>query len=359
YRTIAAEGKYYTDPAVRELARRNSLAELDARLLEEFLISGCAIQRIVHERRFDGTGVWIDNVDPDLFFVNRYRDPRGSDISLIGQLHDLDPAQAINRFAGGDPGRAAALSRYFAPGAACGAGMAASTPLGEACRAVDFACAPRDGLCRFAEVWTLDSRPSAAGARMDVVWHCRWYGPDGLLVADYDSPFPHRSHPFAVKLYPLTDGEVHPFVEDVLDQQRTVNRMITLIDHMLCASAKGVLLYPMDQLPTGLTLSDISQQWAQPDGIIPVTGRGSHLPQQIVTNTANTGAYQLLQMQLRLFQDVSGVGDALLGRSEITARGAEMFDAQIRNSTIALADIFDTFAAFTAARNSKARLSRR
>ncbi len=46
-------------------ARRNSLTEMDCRMLEEFLISGCAIQRIVAEKRPGGSGVWVDNVSPD------------------------------------------------------------------------------------------------------------------------------------------------------------------------------------------------------------------------------------------------------------------------------------------------------
>ncbi len=59
-------------------------------------------------------------------------------------------------------------------------------------------------------------------------------------------------------------------------------------------------------------------------------------------------------MQLKLFEDISGVGDALLGRTHGTARGVEMFDTQVRNATIALADIFDTFTSFTQTRNEKA-----
>ena len=53
------------------VASRNMLEELDCRMLEEFLISGCAVQRIVKERRIGGDGVWVDNVSPERFFVNR------------------------------------------------------------------------------------------------------------------------------------------------------------------------------------------------------------------------------------------------------------------------------------------------
>lgn len=36
------------------------------------------------------------------------------------------------------------------------------------------------------------------------------------------------------------------------------------------------------------------------------------------------------------------------------ARGADMLDNEVRNATIALADLFDSFTAFTDQRNAKA-----
>ncbi|MDE6765945.1 MAG: hypothetical protein K2J52_06485, partial [Duncaniella sp.] len=72
-----------------EIHRLNSLDELDARLLEEFLISGCAIQRVAWENRFDGHRVWIDNVSPSRFFCSRILDPRRSDLGLVGMLLEM------------------------------------------------------------------------------------------------------------------------------------------------------------------------------------------------------------------------------------------------------------------------------
>ena len=70
-------------------------------------------------------------------------------------------------------------------------------------------------------------------ARTTMRWHCRFYAPGGELLDEYDSPYGHGMHPFMVKMYPLIDGEVHSFVEDVVDQQRYINRLITLMDHCL------------------------------------------------------------------------------------------------------------------------------
>lgn len=353
YRNLTAEADIYGG----SVAERNSLRELDCRLLEEFLISGMAVQRIANEERFGTPGVWIDNVDIRRFFVNRFKDPRGWDINLIGQLHDMTFPEVAKRFAGGSRRRAEALRKMYAS-IDCGGSYAAEA-LGEPGGDVDFFCAAEAGRCRVAEVWTLDSTGVAdrkGGDKLNITtrWHCRWFAPDGTLLSEYDSPYRHCSHPYAVKFYPLTDGEVHSFVEDIIDQQRAINRMIVLIDKIMATSAKGVLLFPVDQMPDNLEWDQITERWAQADGVIPITGRGMHLPQQVMTNPGAAGAYQFLQLQMKLFDDIAGVGDALLGRSTPSARGAEMLDTQLRNATIALADIFDTFGAFTRARSMKA-----
>lgn len=350
YRSQAAESGVYGGADVADLARRNSLAELDARLLEEFLISGCAIQRISTERRWDGTGTWVDNVELPRFFVNSFRDPRGWDIKLIGMLHDMTMPEIVNRFSGGSRKCAERLRAIYS---GLDTTALAGLELGAGYNPDDFFTSQTPDTCRVIEVWTFDSRPVAGSATLDFVWHCRYIAPDGSMLSEFDSPYAHRSHPFAVKFYPLTDGEVHSFVEDVIDQQKYINRIIVMIDKMMATSAKGVLLFPDSQKSDLISWDEITRVWARSDGVIPVTGRGME-PHQVVTSTAQSGAYRLLEMQMKLFDDISGVGDALLGRSEGRARGVDMFDTQIRNATIALADIFDTFTAFTEARTAKA-----
>lgn len=46
--------------------------------------------------------------------------------------------------------------------------------------------------------------------------------------------------------------DVHSLVEDVIDQQRHVNRMITIMDRMMATAAKGVLLFPSKCKPDEL-----------------------------------------------------------------------------------------------------------
>ena len=201
-----------------------------------------------------------------------------------------------------------------------------------------------------------ESRQPEISVQWDIeeIWRCRWFSPMGDILADYLSPYAHGSHPFVMKFYPLTDGEVHSFVEDVIDQQKYVNRLITIIDHIMGASAKGVLLFPDTALPEGFSWNDIKRVWSATNGIIPYSpSHSGDIPKQISTNATDIGAYEMLNIQMKLFEDISGVNNALQGKLSSSEIGAETFQRQIDNATIALADIFETFNAFRSDRNKK------
>lgn len=353
YRSLAGEAALY-DTSPGSVDARNALPELDARMLEEFVISGCAIQRITAEQRPAGRGVWVDNVSPETFFVNDFRDPRGLDIDFVGMLHDMSLGEILNRFGRGRRERCEKLTKLYSTVSEADAFKA--LPASGYVPATDFYRA-RCGRMRVIEVWQLAATPGtdACGRHfMDMRWRCTWLAPDGSVLSTYLSPYRHGSHPFAVKFYPLTDGEVHSFVEDVIDQQRTVNRLVVLLDTMLAHSAKGALIFPLDQLPNGLSLDDVARRWAHPDAIIPVSGRGQEMPRQVMAGSNDGGAYRLLSLQMKLFEDISGIGDALLGRNIAGDTGAALYEARVRNASLTLTDLLETFTSFTADRTAKA-----
>lgn len=344
----------------------NLVGELDSRLMEEFLISGCCFQRI----DFGPGGVTLDNVSPSRMIVSGGDDPRCRDFDLVGQLHDMPLATLVERLSDGSRQRALDICRHYQASAA------------DDVTADDFFRSQHHGRVRVVELWRRESRegydchnpstgewyfqpgaPDAGAAddgidrrwRLRQVWRCYWLSPDGAVLSQYDSPYRHRSHPFAVKLYPLTDGEVHSMVEDVIDQQKYVNRLVTLVDHVMGASAKGVLLYPDNILPEGYTWQDLRYAWARPNSIVPYHPRGGNdRPEQISSNATNIGAYEMVNLQMRLFEQISGVTGALQGQAAGAATGAQLYESQVSNSTIALSDIFETFDSFRRERDRKA-----
>lgn len=363
----------------------NALPELDARMLEEYLISGAAVQRVSPA---PGGGATVDNVSPDHFFVNRLRDPRGRDATILGMLHDMTLPEVLNRFASEDASRAAEIARCYAPERAAGV-----SEFGAASQAqpAQFSEAPF-GFCRVLEVWTLDAVPllacadagrgttfdlspaaapqvRAANCRrarrgqpaisaafaMPTHWHCRWLTPKGHVLASHPSALPGGAHPFAFKFYPLTDGAVHPFVDDLIEQQRAVNRLVTLTDHMMATSAKGVLLFPEECRCAEMPWDEIAQRWASCDGVIPIRTLSGAMPQQVTAGNFQSGVAEVLSTQLQLFRMASGVPPVLMGQEQTAARGSGMYEQQVEAADTALRDLMDSFASLVARRDAALR----
>lgn len=368
----------------------NRLDEVDARTLEEFLISGMAIHRISPERRSGGSGIWVDNIAPDRFFINAVTDPRCSDMELVGALRDMSLTEAVMRFSRGDRRRADRIHQLYGAIATSASGVMGG-PLSASPDGPDFFHAP-DGRCRVIEVWTLEccgmlrchdpldatysllpASEEEAIARENrrrkrkglpriavkceavTAWQCRMMAPDGSVLDEYPSPVADGRPPFAVKLYPLVDGDVHSLVEDVIDQQRHVNRLITLMDHMMGTAAKGVLLFPRECKLPGTTWKQMAAMWADPGGIIPYQPSKLSEPHQVVTPMADIGARDMLKTQIQLFEDVSGVTDTLMGKTVSGAIGVERYNTELRNASVAVADLLRTYADFILTRDSLVR----
>lgn len=363
------------DDALSRLYELNNLDELDCRALEEFLISGCTVQRVCSERTLRGTDSWVEMVNPDRFFVNRHSDPRGWDCELVGMLHDWSLTETVIRLAGPDRERARVIREAY-KGDNCGN---IPVEIGRERDGVSFySAAP--GRCRVIEVWTLEAMqrlrchdteratcftlPAGASGRLDSVnkarisrgkavvdykwevstrWRCRWYAPDGTLLLTHLSNRPDGMHPFHFRFYPMIDGEVHSLVEDVIDQQIYINELISLIDHVVSCAAKGVLVFPADEKVPNMTWEDIARRWSMPDGILPVRGKGLRQPTQVTAANNNFGARELLETQMQMFEDVSGVTNVLMGRTQHGNISAEHYESQVKNALIAIADILDTF----------------
>ncbi len=371
------------DGSLAEIYSRNSLDELDSRLLEEFVISGCSVQRISCESRPGGRGIWVDNVDPSRFFTNRFTDPRGHDIDCVGMVHMMSISEIIQRFAPADRDTAERLLKVF--------NTADTSPSWSEIDSGESFFNSVSGRHAVAEVWTYEAAEkltchdplsgsfcvlpgnclcqieaeNVARARRGIEkiatrwelaskWVGRWYAPDGSLLAECDSPMSDGSHPFVVKFYPMTDGNAHSLVEDVIDQQIYINRLITLIDHVISVSAKGTLLIPINQMLPGWTSKKLTQEWAQPGSVLPYDSTmGPGEPHQINGAGIDSGALTLLNMEMKMFEDVSGVGSALFGKPSHTTAGAQRFNSEVDNALASISDILLSFGTFRDERDRK------
>ena len=150
------------------------------------------------------------------------------------------------------------------------------------------------------------------------------------------------------KAYPFIDGEIHSFVSNVIDQQRYTNRLITMYDWIMRASAKGVLLFPEECLPDDMSIEDVADEWARFNGVIMIKQpkTGTALPQQVANNATQIGISELLNMQLKFFEDISGVNGAIQGKPGYSGMSASLYNQQTQNATMSLLDLLDTYSSF-------------
>ncbi len=91
-------------------SRDEMLDELDSRELEEFLISGCCLQRVDVED--DGTAR-VENLNVNRFFSNVMEDVHCRDCKIAGYLHDLNVGELIKRLAGSNRELAARIRDVY------------------------------------------------------------------------------------------------------------------------------------------------------------------------------------------------------------------------------------------------------
>lgn len=373
----------------------NRMNELYARSMEEFLISGMIVHRKWYGWRNDKYDCWTDYVNPNNFFIdNNMRDFRGWDVSCLGEVHDVSFEDVCAEFAT-CPEDYERLSRIYHRAREKRFLRQAYEKFGYSeTKNIDFLFTNDPTRCRVIEVWRKESKPRyhchdynngemfkvdiedfeelvvkvnderienglSLGMELDDIpliqyewkideyWYFYYLTPFGHILKEGETPYDHGSHPYVFKVYPYIDGEIHSFVADVIDQQRYTNRLITLYDWIMRASAKGVLLFPEECMPTGMDITDIADEWSRFNGVIAIkTKNTAAIPQQISNNSTNIGISELLNIQLKFFEDISGVNGALQGKPGYSGMSASLYHQQTQNSTTSLLDLLESFSMF-------------
>lgn len=373
----------------------NRMNDVYARTMEEFLISGFIVHRKSYGWRNGKEDCWTDYVQPNNFFIdNNMRDFRGWDVSVLGEVHDISFGQLCEQFASSpqeyrqlrDIYKWAARKDYIATYAERFGYSRLEN--------YDFLFTSEPGRCRVIEIWRKEQKPryrchdyqngdifkideedyaqvvlteneermrmaKEAGMPEDEVplikatwfvddyWYFYYLSPFGDILREGETPYEHGSHPYVFKAYPFIDGEIHSFVADVIDQQRYTNRLITLYDWIMRASAKGVLMMPEDCLPHGMSIDDIAESWTEFNGVIVYKpSKSGKVPEQVANNSTNIGIAELLNMQLKFFEDISGVTGALQGKPGYSGESASHYNQQTENATKSLLDLLECFSCF-------------
>lgn len=372
----------------------NRMQDMAARTMEEFLISGFIVHRKWFGWRNDKCDCWTDYVQPNNFFIdNNMRDFRGWDVSLLGEVHDVSFETLTQQFAN-TPEEYAKLRDIYKMAHNRHSLADNANYFGyHRIENYDFLFTSDPTRCRVIEVWRKETKPRyrchdynngdiykieiedynemvvgvnarrleqglAQGMKredipmieakwfIDDYWYYYYLTPFGDILREGETPYEHKSHPYVFKAYPFIDGEIHSFVADVIDQQRYVNRLITLNDWIMRASAKGLLIFPEDCLPKGMDISEIADEWSRFNGVIVIRKGAKNLPQQVANNATNIGITELLNLQLKLVEDISGVNGSLQGKPGYSGMSASLYSQQTQNATTSLLDLLDSYSTF-------------
>lgn len=372
----------------------NLMNELELSLFREFLISASVYVKEEwgwKKRRKDS---WTSIVNNDnIFHDGKMEDVRHWDCDIIGQIHDMTLQEVKSVFAK-NPKDAQVIEDLYAHAVDDEYLQSNYLYIYNSRRNQNgsFYTPSNANLCRVIEVWTLEHRPiyrchdymkgeyfEIAEEDIDLIseengrrrneyiaegieegeipyieaewviapfWYYRFMSPLGDVFQEGETPFDHKEHPYTMKIYPFLDGKPHSLVEDSIDQQKFVNELITLYMLMAKHSAKGLLMFP-EQLLGDTKPEEIAEEYAKFNGMLVYKAKpGVELPQQLSTNIQNFNVAELLQMEMNMFEEVTGVTGALVGKNPASGIAASLYAQQSQNASNTLVDILFAFSNF-------------
>lgn len=370
----------------------NLTKDIDTRAYEEFLLSGVVCQKTTYQwwKNRNQEDVYIKNVNPTrLFFNNDISDSRMFNLRIIGELHDLSTTELISMFARTKE-EEETIRQWYREQDYQTVTNDAFTP--DLIENMDFYIAQGTIKNRVIEVWYLQAewktrvKDLADGSIqvtdytieeidelndqriaqgliygkspeqvpllfaeeiVEETWHVKYLTPFGQELFHAETPYHHEEHPYSLWAYPMVDGEAWGLVEDIIDQQRYINRLISLLDFIMGSSAKGVLLVPEDCIHPDFDIDQIADEWSKFNGVIKLqTKQGQELPQQISANSINIGASELLSLQMQLLQDISGVTPAIRGEEAKSGTPSSLYAQQTANASMNVKDYIESFSNF-------------
>lgn len=384
----------------------NELEELDSDSMRMLLNGGMTAQRIEYginpaKAKRD---VWVYGVNPSrLFFNSNIEDVRMWNLTCIGELFDMQLDDVLAHF-GTTPQKKEIIRNIYGP-ASLSSNYINRAVQGDESRNLSFYTASRSSLCRVILGWKLESRDAylwndeksgtwgylpynnesreimdrenerrrnealATGESGDDnlllvdyrfaterFWYYRYMAPDGYVLQEGRSPYWHGEHNYIIHLFPLVQGRLGNFVEQFIDQQRVINRTATLIDFIRSTSSKGVLVVDDDAFES-MSREEIIDEYVRYNGVLFVKLKPGQsidgVVRQYNSSAAIAGDFELLNLQLRLINEISGVNSAMQGQAPKSGTPAMLYAQQVQNSSLNLKGLFDGFKTFRRRRDTK------
>ena len=364
----------------------NSMKEMMVGQMEELLQGGLAVvceEWNSHDGEQDS---YTFVVNPDyFFFTSKMNDPRLWDIDLIGEIRDYKPTEleAMLRQSGFTRDK---INAIYAPWQTTDIDNAMDTH-----ERLQFYIPPTGPLCRTYHVWTATQRlryrcidrndheqPVFKIEKEQLeqikqenkrrsnhnknhkpipliefepiyeqLWHFKMLAPDATVLLQYDSPYQHADHPYSMTAYHFVNGRIYPFMSTVIDQQRYINRLITLNDMYINGSVKGLKMIPKRCIPRDMSLQEFARQAVEVGGWVVYEPDPTGAKPEIITQSAlNLGVAEMLNLQIASINEITSVNQALQGIPPRGNTGYARYAMEMENSNTSVAALTKKFIDF-------------
>lgn len=388
--------------ALQACHQLNRIRKIDINVVEELCLTGIACAKVRYgywstKNRTDGK---IDLVNINrLFFNADIEDPRLTDIRRIGELHDYTFDDLVRNFATCREDVQALREIY---GICHDHTKLENLYENHASRLqnLNFLYTNDLGKYRVIEVWERLGRwvlyihdyadgteeiyteltmqeveainasrieqGMAAGIAPDTVkliyareqyeyyWRVKYLTPNGYCIKETKSPYAHEEHPYVLAAMPVIDGRFKAVLSDVIDIQRYINRLLTLLDFIIGASAKGLLMVPQECIPDDMDIQDFAREYVKTNGVILIKkGAYDKLPKQISMNGTNIGAWEMFAQEMNIMQQISGLNGAVQGQVPRANTPSSLYAQQAQNSMMNFVVLFENYNMFCEERDEK------
>lgn len=379
------------------------MGELLDTAFAEYLISGAAFTRECFEERNELHDSYTDVINPYYMFWEGGSDPAHRDIRMIGCLHDISPEDLYYRFARPEYGLTIEdLDTIFHIGEDLNGGASQQLNEVNSIDNISFNRPSDIGLCRVIEVWRQEVKPRyqcfdplatnaidkyfrcekkdlkkvieinqerkalydqqnvprekrayiTAKEIPDLYWQYYFMAPDGRILCEGECPYDYKDHPFSMSLYPYINGEIHSFMSFIIDQQRYINRTVIMGDMAIKNAAKGMTFLPLSMKPKGMTNEQFAAQKTKFDSVFiyddtkPEAQRSQRKPEFYTHSSFNIGTTEMLQLQMNMMHEVSGVSGALQGKTPASGTAASRYLMESNNATTTIYPLLKKFNSF-------------
>ena len=383
------------------LYRKLELSKLENSEIIQLLASGIIARDINYANRNGEGDIVADYINPYSFFVdNSMTDPRYTDCSLVGYFYDADIDLIAGKFARGSKEREAKVRALYR-GNSEERIMQMSETFTDERLEMDFFTPPteKNGLARIIKVqrmetvscwWVHDylhgtikpydpsevkeselkawkaarkaeqtamGTPEDKQLLIDYWWETDqravyyWLTPYGDVLEKLISPYWHGKFSIVFELHEFFVGKIYPFAKDLIDSQKQINRLANISELLTKHSAKDTMYVPISTVAEadGYGVDYIEKASSKIGAVIPynVDPKAPNArPTRENTMAQAFTPLNVVNMWMKISENVSGVYGALQGAAPSAGTPAQMYAQQTQNSAVSLNGVYESLQSY-------------